>query len=147
MTLQLGGVNYELTGTPAANDSFTIAPSRPQSAFALLQNIYTALSTAGSSASQVAQTNQVLNQSLASLSQYQQGVITAQAQTAVTLQAINNASTSNTNESTQVQTSVNNATAVNTPVAMASLDEALTSVQAAMKTFGDVQSLSLFSYL
>ena len=147
MTLQLGGVNYELTGTPAANDSFTIAPSRPQSAFALLQNIYTALSGAGSSASQVAQTNQVLNQSLASLSQYQQGVITAQAQTAVTLQAINNASTSNTNESTQVQTSVTNATAVNTPVAMANLDEALTSVQAAMKTFGDVQSLSLFTYL
>jgi flagellar hook-associated protein 3 FlgL len=147
MSLQLGGVNYELTGTPASGDSFTINPSRPQSAFQLLQNIYTALSTAGSSASQVAQTNQVLNQSLASLSQYQQGVITAQAQTAVTLQAINNASTSNANESTQVQTSVNNAIAVNTPVAMANLDQALTSVQAAMKTFGDVQSLSLFSYL
>jgi flagellar hook-associated protein 3 FlgL len=146
-TVQLGGVNYELTGTPAAGDSFTIAPSRPQSAFTMLQTIYTALSTAGTTPAQVAQTNQVLNQSLASLSQYQQGVITAQAQNAVTLQAITNASTSNSNQSTQLQTNIVNATAVNTPVAIASLDQTVTALQAAMKTFGTVQSLSLFSYI
>jgi flagellar hook-associated protein 3 FlgL len=146
-TIQLGGVNYELTGTPASGDSFTIAPSRPQSAFTLLQTIYTALSTAGSSPAQVAQTNQVLNQSLASLNQYQQAVITAQAQNGVTLQAITNAAAGNTDQSTQIQTSVTNATEVNTPVAITSLDETLTALQAAMKTFGDVQSLSLFSYL
>jgi flagellar hook-associated protein 3 FlgL len=146
-TLQLAGVNYELTGAPAAGDSFTISPSRPQSAFALIKQIYTALATAGSTPAQVAQTNQVLNESLSSLAQYQQNVVTAQAQNGVTLQAISNAGTGNTNQSTEIQTSVQNATAVNTPVAIASLDQTLTALQAAMKTFGDVQNLSLFQYL
>jgi flagellar hook-associated protein 3 FlgL len=146
-TIQLAGVNYEITGAPAAGDSFTIAPSRPQSAFALLQNIYKTLSTAGSTPSQVAQTNQVLNQSLASLSQYQQAIVTAQAQNGVTLQAIANAGTGNTQQSTAIQTNVQNATQVNTPAAIAALDQTLTALQAAMKTFGDVQNLSLFNYL
>jgi flagellar hook-associated protein 3 FlgL len=146
-TVQLAGVDYQITGKPVAGDSFTIAPSRPQSAFALLKTIYNALANAGSTPAQVAQTNQVLNQSLASLAQYQQGVVTAQAQTGVTLEAISNAATGNTNQSTQVQTNVQNATAVNTPVAIASLDQTLTALQAAMKTFGDVQNLSLFNYL
>jgi flagellar hook-associated protein 3 FlgL len=146
-SVQLAGVDYTITGTPAAGDSFTIAPSRPQSAFTLLQNIYTALSTAGGTPAQVAQTHQVLNQALASIGQYQQAVVTAQAQNGVTLQAINNASTNNSNQSTELQTNVENTIGVNTPVAIASLDQTLTALQAAMKTFGQVQNLSLFNYL
>lgn len=146
-TLQLAGMDYKITGAPASGDSFTIAPSRPQSAFTLLQSISTALSTAGGTPAQVAQTNQMLNQSLAGLSQYQQAFVTAQAQNGVTLQAIANAGTSNTNQSTQIQTNDQNATAVNAPVAIANLDQTLTALQAAMKTFGDVQSLSLFNFL
>jgi flagellar hook-associated protein 3 FlgL len=146
-TVQLAGVNYQISGSPAAGDTFTISPSRPQSAFALIQSIYKALSTAGSTPAQVAQTNQVLNQGLAGIAQYQQAIVTAQAQTGVTLQAISNAGTGNTNQSTETQTNVTNLTAVNTPAAIASLDQTLTALQAAMKTFGDVQNLSLFQYL
>lgn len=146
-SVQLAGVEYDITGSPASGDSFTIAPSRTQSVFTLLSNIYNAMATAGSTSAQVAQTNQVLNQSLAGLSQYQQSVTTAQAQNGVTLQALTNTGTGNTNESTEAQTNVTNATAVNTPVAIASLDQTLTALQAAMKTFGTVQSLSLFNYL
>lgn len=146
-TLQLAGVDYQITGSPANGDSFTISPARPQSAFALLQNVYNALANANSTPSQVAQTNQLLNQSLAGLAQYQQATLTAQAQNGVTLQAISAASTSNTSQATEVQTNVDNATAVNTPVAIASLTQTMTALQAAMKTFGTVQSLSLFNYL
>jgi flagellar hook-associated protein 3 FlgL len=146
-SVQLAGVDYQISGSPANGDSFTLAPSRPQSAFALLKTIATALSSAGSTPAQVAQTNQILNQSLAGLAQYQQGVVTAQAQTGVTLQAITNAGASNTNQSTAVQTNVQNATAVNTPVAIANLDQTLTALQAAMKAFGTAQGLSLFTYI
>ena len=145
--LQLAGVNYEITGTPANGDSFSISPARPQSAFALLQQISTALSNASATPAQVAQTNQVLNQSLAGLAQYQQGITTAQAQNGVTLQALATAATSNTAQQTAVQTTVNNATAVNMPAAISALDQTMTAVQAAMKTFGTAQSLSLFKYL
>ena len=50
-------------------------------------------------------------------------------------------------QETALQTSVDNATAVNMPAGVTSLNESLTAVQAAMKAFSDVQSLSLFSYI
>jgi len=146
-SVQLAGVDYNITGTPASGDSFTIAPARTQSAFTLLKSIASALASAGSTPAQVAQTNQVLNQDLAGIAQYQQTVTTAQAQNGVTLEAISATGTGNTNQSTEAQTNVDNATAVNTPVAIAALDQTMTALQAAMKTFGTVQNLSLFNYL
>jgi flagellar hook-associated protein 3 FlgL len=146
-SVQLAGVDYNLTGTPASGDSFTIAPARTQSAFTLLKNISTALANAGTTPAQVAQTNQLLNQGLAGIAQYQQSVATVQAQNGVTLEAISATAAGNTNQSTEAQTTVNNATAVNTPVAIAALDQTMTALQAAMKTFGTVQNLSLFNYL
>ncbi len=146
-SVQLAGVDYEITGSPANNDSFTISPSRPQSVFSLLSQISNALNGAGSTPAQVAQTNQVLNQSLAGLAQYQQAVTTAQAQNGVTLQALSTTSAGNTAQETAEQTNVDNATAVNMPAAITSLDQTMTALQAAMTTFGKAQSLSLFNYL
>lgn len=146
-SVQLAGVDYNITGTPSSGDSFTIAPARTQSAFTLLKNIYTALANAGTTPAQVAQTNQLLNQGLAGIAQYQQSVTTAQAQNGVTLEALSATATGNTDQSTEAQTNVNNATAVNTPVAIAALDQTMTALQAAMKTFGTVQNLSLFNYI
>jgi flagellar hook-associated protein 3 FlgL len=146
-TLQLAGEDFQLTGEPAAGDSFTLAPSRPQSAFTLLQNLATALSATGSAPAQTAQTRQILNQSLAGLAQYQQAVVSAQAQNGVTLQAVVAAVTSNANQSTALQSSVTAAVGLNTPAAIAQLDLSVTALQAAMKAFGSVQSLSLFSYI
>jgi flagellar hook-associated protein 3 FlgL len=147
MSLQVAGLDYQLNGTPAAGDSFTISPSRPQSAFSLLQNIASTLSAASSDPAQAAQTNQQLNEDLSSLAQYQQAVVTASAQNGVTLQAVSNASAANTAQSTALQGAVQNAIGVNMPSAITQLDETLTSVQAAMKAFSDVQNLSLFKYL
>jgi len=147
MSLKLGGIDYELTGTPAAGDSFTVSPSRPQSAFSLMQSLAATLAQTGGTVAQQAQTRQQLNNDLSSLGQYQQSVITAQAQNGVTLQAVNRASSSNSNESTSLQASVQTATGVNMPTAITTLNETVTAVQAAMKAFSSVQSLSLFNYL
>lgn len=147
LTLQLGGVGYQLTGSPAAGDKFTLSPSRPQTAFALLQSIATTLSTTGTTPQQVAQTSQQLNQDLASLAQYQNTVVAAQAQNGVTLQAVNNAATNDSNQSTTLQATVNNEVGVNTAVAITTLDETSTALQAALKAFGDIQDLSLFNYI
>jgi len=146
-TVQLAGADYQITGSPANGDSFTIAPSRPQSAFALLKTVYNALANAATTPAQVAQTSQVLNQSLAGLAQYQQTVVNAQAQNGVTLQAISAAAAGNSSQASQAQTNVDNATATNMPLAISNLDQTVTALQAAMKTFCTVQNLSLFNYL
>ena len=147
MALQVGGVDYQLSGTPANGDSFTVSPSRPQSVFSLLQNLATTLSQTGGGVAQQAQTRQQLNDDLSSLVQYQQSVTTAQAQNGVTLQAVNHASTSNSNQSTSLLAAVQNAVGVNTATAYTTLNETVTAVQAAMKAFSSAQSLSLFNYL
>lgn len=146
-SLTLDGMDFQLTGTPAAGDSFTISPSKPQSVFTLLSNITTTLESPGTSPASAAVTRQNLNQDLASLSQYQQTVTTSQAQAGVTLQSLTNTNTSNSTEATAVQTSVNNAVATNFPAALTSLEQNTTAVEAAMKAFAQVQSLSLFSVI
>jgi len=146
-SLQLEGSEYEIQGAPAAGDSFTISPARPQTAFQLLQNVYNALTGTGSTSATMALTGQALNQSLVGLAQYQQNFVTAQAQNGVTLQALTNASTSNTDQSDQIQQNDQNATAANMPATLTDLDETITAVQAAMKAFSDAQSLSLFEYI
>jgi len=146
-TVQIGGLDFQVSGTPAAGDSFTVSPSRPQSVFALTQNLAATLSSTGSTPAQQAQTRQQLNNDLSSLAQYQQAVTTAQAQNGVTLQAVKNAGTNNSNQSTALQAAVQNAVGVNTPSVITQLNETITAVEAAFKAFSTVQGLSLFNYL
>jgi flagellar hook-associated protein 3 FlgL len=146
-TIQLAGQNFQLNGAPAAGDSFTIAPSRPQTSFDLLQNIASTLSTATATPAAKAQSTQALNDALSTLAQYQQSLLTAQAQNGVTLQAVNSAGSNNSNQSTQLQLTVQNTVGVNMPTAMTQLNEAITAVTAAGKSFAAVQNLSLFQYL
>jgi flagellar hook-associated protein 3 FlgL len=147
MSISLGGSDYKLSGTPAAGDSFTVAPSQPQSAFALLQSVAATLGSAGSSSASSAQTDQQLNEDLGTLLGYQQSVLTSQAQTGVTLQAVTAAGTSDAAAETSASTLVQAAVGVNMPAAITALDDTLASVQAAMKAFSSVESLSLFNYL
>ena len=146
-TIQLAGQDYLLNGVPSAGDSFTISPSRPQTVFALLQNLASTLSSSAGSPATNAQTTQSINGDLSTLAQYQQALLVAQAQNGVTLQAISSAGRSNANQQTALAATVQDATAVDQPVAITTLDETISAVQAAEKAFSDAQSLSLFKYL
>jgi flagellar hook-associated protein 3 FlgL len=105
------------------------------------------MSSSAGSPSTNAQTSQTINSDLSTLAQYQQTLLVAQAQNGVTLQAINNAGNSNANQQTSLQATVRNATAVNQPVAITTLDETISAIQAAEKAFSAAQNLSLFKYL
>ena len=105
------------------------------------------MSTSAGSPSTDAQTTQTINGDLSTLTQYQQALLVAQAQNGVTLQAINNAGNSNENQETALKATVQDATAANQPVAITTLDETISAVQAAEKAFSAAQSLSLFQYL
>lgn len=146
-SIVLDGVNYQVTGSPANGDSFTISPARPQSAFTLLKNIASALSGSRDTPAQIAQTNQSLSQSLAGLNQYQQVLTTAEAQNGVTMQALTNAQTNTSTQKNAAQSTINNATAVNMPAAITALNQTMSALEASMKTFAEAQSLSLFKYL
>ena len=146
-TIELAGQDFQLNGLPDAGDSFTISPSRPQTVFSLLQSLAATMSASAGSPSTNAQTTQTINGDLSTLAQYQQALLVAQAQNGVTLQAISNAGTSDEDQTTALGATVQDATAVNQPVAITTLDETISAVQAAEKAFSAAQSLSLFQYL
>lgn len=145
--LTINGMNFSISGSPASGDSFTIAPSRPQSAFSLLKGLSSTLSASRSTPAQAAQTNQMLNQYLAGIEQYQQNVTVAQAQNGVTLQAVSNAQTNTSAQKNTALATINNATGVDMPAAITALNQTMTAIEASMKTFAETQSLSLFKYL
>ena len=62
--LTLDGIQFKLSGTPNAGDTFVITPSRPQSVFSLVSGIQSALSSPGSTPAQMAQTRQTLENAL-----------------------------------------------------------------------------------
>jgi flagellar hook-associated protein 3 FlgL len=146
-TIELAGQDFQLNGLPDAGDSFTISPSRPQTVFSLLQSLAATMSASAGSPSTNAQTTQTINGDLSTLAQYQQALLVAQAQNGVTLQAVVNAGTSDNNQQTALKATVEDATATNQPVAITTLEETISAVQAAEKAFSDAKSLSLFQYL
>jgi flagellar hook-associated protein 3 FlgL len=146
-TIEVAGQDFLLNGLPSAGDSFTISPSRPETVFSLLQNLAATLSSSAGSPATDAQTTQAINGDLSTLSQYQQTLLVAQAQNGVTLQAITNAGSSDANQQTALQATVQNDTAINQPAVITTLDETINAVQAAEKAFSAVQNLSLFQYL
>ncbi len=146
-TLDIKGMEFKLTGTPATSDTFTIAPARHQSIFALAGQIQSALQSPGSTPAQRAQTRQILGNALGGITQYQNRIASVSAKAGVVLKSITNAGTANALASTQAQTDANNKTAANAPAVITALEQHTSALQAAMKAFSVAQGLSLFQYL
>jgi len=67
-TINFNGISTELSGEPAAGDTFTITPSSRQNVFETLQNLITVLSTSTDSAKSRADFEQVVMEQFVSLS-------------------------------------------------------------------------------
>ncbi len=147
MTLNVAGVQYQIKGTPAAGDSFTLSPSRPQSLFATLSNLVTALGSPTDTAAEKAQMNQKLDGVLASLQQGETAITALQARLGVSLRAVRTASNSDAGQSTQLQSARSDAVDVNWPQALTALNQHQMALQAAMGAFAKISKLSLFNYV
>ncbi len=145
--ITLDGIQFGLSGTPSAGDSFTVSPARPQSVFDLVQTIQNALASPGTTAAQRAQTTQVLGNALSGITQYQGLFTSANARIGVVLQTVSNAGTANAQRSTSDQTDAANLTSANTPDVLTAIDEQTTALQAALQAFGMTEGLSVFNYL
>ena len=77
--LTFGGIEVQVTGTPAAGDSFAVQPGATTSLFQTVQNLITALEMPQDTAAQTAQAQQALQNVLANISGAQTSVLSAQA--------------------------------------------------------------------
>jgi flagellar hook-associated protein 3 FlgL len=145
--ISFAGVQVTLNGTPAAGDSFAVAPSTNQSIFTTVQNLITALQNgSGTSASNTQLTNAVAT----AISNIDQGLAqtqTVQASVGGRLNAITTQLSVATSQQTQLQTSISSLQGLNYAAAITTLDAQNTTLSAAFQAFTLTQGLTLFKYI
>lgn len=146
-TIAVGGSEFTMHGTPAANDAFTISPSKNQSLFSTLQQVVSLLSNVGVGGAAQAQFAQGMDNVIASLNQGLTRALTAQAGVGANMAEIQAVSTANTNlryADAQTQSDVSSANIAQVASAFA---EGQTALQAALSAFSAMNGLNLFSVL
>jgi flagellar hook-associated protein 3 FlgL len=141
------GVSVAVTGAPAANDSFSIAPAQKTDVFAMLDELARTLEAdpaiAGSEAAFQAQTGAALMNLDAALER----VVSVRAEVGTRLQAIDTAEEFRASEEVDLKALLSDIRDVDYASAISKLNQQYTSLQAAQAAYSKIGQLSLFDYL
>ena len=145
--ISFNGISFAITGTPAAGDSFTIAPSANQSIFSTVQNVVTAMQAVPVTDAQKAQLTFNIDRAIQDLDQSMNKMTELRAAIGGRQNTIEAQVTSNTNtvdQLTKVKSTLEDADPVEAISKLAQYSQLL---EAAQASFVKVQNLSLFNYL
>lgn len=141
--ISFDGMQVSIQGTPAAGDSFTIAPSTNQSMFTTISNLITALK---SPTTGTALTNS-LNSGLGNIDNALNNVLNTQTSLGLRINEINSLQQTGASTTLQLQQTLSTLQDTNVTQAISNLDLQQTILQAAQKSFVQVANLSMFTYL
>jgi flagellar hook-associated protein 3 FlgL len=146
-TIAFNGVQVTLNGTPAAGDSFSLAPSGNQSLFTTVQNLVNSLQTGvASPASSTALSNSI-NSAINNIDQALNQTSNVRASIGGRLNTITTQQSVATSQQTQLQQSISNLQGLDFASAITTLDSQNTTLSAALQAFNLTQGLSLFKFL
>jgi flagellar hook-associated protein 3 FlgL len=145
--LAFGGIDVQISGTPAAGDSFAVQPGATTSLFQTVQDLITALGMQQNTGAQTAQAQQALQNALTNIGGAQTSVLSAQATLGTSLAEIQSVQTQTSSESSSASTEMSDLQSANLPQVLANYSEGVTALQAAQLAFAKVQNLTLFQYL
>jgi flagellar hook-associated protein 3 FlgL len=145
--ISFNGVQLDLSGTPAANDTFTIAPSSNQDMFTTLQNLVTALKASQTGGAAQAQLSNSINRSIEAIDQSLTNVSNVQSSVGARLNAISTQSSSNSDVTLQLKSTLSTLRDTDYAAAITTLNQQLTGLQAAQASYVKLQNLSLFNYI
>jgi flagellar hook-associated protein 3 FlgL len=145
--IQFEGVEVTVTGTPAAGDSFDIAPSGNQSMFATLTQLTAALNKPADTAASSAQLATSLASALTNIDQDVSHLSTVAASVGARLNLLTAQTTTNTATSTALTTQQSSLQDVDYASAVSTLNEQMVGLQAAEQSYAAIAQLSLFKYL
>lgn len=145
------GMNVTISGTPAANDTFTVSPATaPQnsSVFATIDNAIAALQqpASGNAAASATLTN-ALTTAITALGNSSANVIAVHASVGGREQEVQALQTVTSYNAQQVSTSLTNITSTNMVQAISQYTQLSTALTASQKSFAATQNLSLFQYI
>jgi flagellar hook-associated protein 3 FlgL len=145
--ISFDGVQVGITGTPAAGDSFTVAPATDQSIFNSLDKLVTALNGAGSSDSAKAQLSTQLGNSLQSIDQALNQISTVTTNVGSRISLIGSVNNTLTSDSTTVESQISNLSSIDYAQATSQYSQQYLALQAAEQSYASINQLSLFKYL
>jgi flagellar hook-associated protein 3 FlgL len=145
--LSFGGVQMTFDGTPAAGDNFVMRTSQNTTVFQALQDVITALNAPiDSPAGARSISNQMVQNSLSTLQQAQNSLLSTEATMGSTLAEIQSVQDQDNNVSTADQVSLGNLQGGNLPQVIMQFNEGVTALQAAQAAYSKISGLSLFNY-
>lgn len=145
--LAFGGMRVEVSGTPAAGDSFTVQPGASTSLFRTVQDLITALGMPQNTAAAASQAQQALQNVLVNIDGAQTSVLSAQGTLGSNLAEIQSVQAQTSAQRGDATSAISNLQSASLPQVLANYSEAVTALQAAQLSFAKVQNLSLFQYL
>jgi flagellar hook-associated protein 3 FlgL len=140
-------VRFSITGTPATNDTFTIDRSVNKSIFETYQDIINALELPSSNGAVRSQMHSIINQSLLELDNDLTNIDRIRSGIGARLNAIEGQSEINESAGLQLETVRSSIEDLDYAEAISRFQQQLTGLEAAQKTYVQVQGLSLFDYI
>jgi flagellar hook-associated protein 3 FlgL len=141
------GIQVGISGAPAAGDTFTVSSAGTQSIFTTLDNVVSALNTAGSSSAAQAQLATTLGGTVQQLGQALNQISTVTTSVGTRIDLISSVNTSLTSDSTAVTTQISNLSNVDYVTATSQYSQEYIALQAAEQSYAQLGQLSLFKYL
>ena len=143
-TVAFNGIQVTLSGSPAAGDTFTLAPAGQSSAFATLSSLVTTLSATTLSAGQVATQ---IGQSIEQIDGAINNLGNVSASVGGRLNAVTASQSAAQSRQTGLQTSISNLADTDYAAAATRLSTEEIALQAAEQSYASLSKLSLFNYV
>lgn len=141
------GIQVGISGAPAAGDTFAVTSAGTQSIFTTLDNVVSALNTAGSGSAAQAQLATSLGGTVQQIDQGLSQVSTVATSVGTRINLISSVNTSVTADSTAVTTQISNLSNVDYVSATSQYSQEYIALQAAEQSYAQLGQLSLFKYL
>lgn len=146
-TITFNGVSVTLTGTPATNDSFTIAPAQNQDMFAMVNDLANALTLGTTLPADAAVFQSRIGGAIANLDKALERVVSVRAEVGSRLIAIDAATESREAEAIDLQSLLSDLRDTDYAAAISQLNVQYAGLQAAQAAYTKIAQMSLFDYL
>jgi len=141
------GVDVPLTGSPAAGDKFTVAPSGKRDVFATLDSLIAALETPATGGAAQAQLHNKVGQLLADVDKATGHIIDARSEIGSRVRALDDEASLSEDFSAQLTQTLSDLRDLDYAAALSRLSQQMFGLDAAQKAYAQTQNLSLFRYL
>lgn len=145
--IAFNGVEFAITGTPAAGDQFSVNESGAEDMFTTVGKLISALKTPAESGSGSAQLTTALAGSLQQIDQASDHILSVRAEVGSRLSTLDNADSAAANLKVDLQTTLSDLRDLDYASAVTELNQKLVGLEAAQASYTKIAQLSLFNYI